>query len=181
VMGVLKLDRVFHQFERQFRIKRGSLFALDEARDNNLIFIGSPTENIPLAKILNTHEFVFRRLPAGPNRWDYAVVDLHPGLGKASTFLSTPRTRPMELDYAVIALTHGLEGSHWTLILAGTSTVGTQAAIDSVCDRDYLDELLRRLNVAPGSDLKPFEALLQVKVADDVPLQTQLLAVRKTE
>lgn len=181
VVGVLKLDRVFHQFERQFRIKRGALFTLDEARDNNLIFIGSPTENVPLGEILNTREFVFRRLPAGPNRWDYAVVDLHPGLGKANTFLSTPRTRPMEVDYAVIALMHGLDRSHWTLILAGTSTVGTQAAIDSVSDKDSLEELLRQLNAASGADLKPFEALLRVKVANDVPLQTQLVAVRKTE
>ncbi len=181
VVGVLELDRVFQQFQRQFRIKRGGLFALDEARDNNLIFIGSPAENVPLGEILNTREFVFRRLPAGSNGWDYAVVDLHPGLGKANTFLSTPRTRPMELDYAIIALMHGLDRSHWTLILAGTSTIGTQAAIDSVCDRDFLEELLRHVNVATGSDLNPFEALLQVKVADDVPLQAQLLAVRKTE
>ena len=181
VLGVLKLDRVFHQFARQFHIKRGSSFALDEARDNNLIFVGSPTENIPLAQIPNTHEFVFRRLPAGPSRWDYAVVDLHPGPGKPATYLSTPRTRPMEVDYAVIALMHGLDRSHWTLILAGTSTVGTLAAIDSVSDKDSLEELLRQLNAVSGTDLKPFEALLRVKVANDVPLQTQLVAVRKTE
>lgn len=181
VVGVLKLDRVFQQFQRQFRIKRSSLFALDEARDNNLIFIGSPIENVPLAEILNTREFVFRRLPAGPNRWDYAVVDLHPEPGKANTFLSTPRTRPMEVDYAVIALMHGLDRSHWTLILAGTSTIGTQAAIDSVSDKDSLEELLRQLDAASWADLKPFEALLRVKVVNDVPLQTQFVAVRKTE
>jgi hypothetical protein len=180
-LGVLELDRLFHQFERQFRIKRAGLFTLDEARDNNLIFMGSPIENVRLGEIPNMREFVFRRMPGGPSGCDYAVVDLHPRPGKPNTFFSTPRTRSMEVDYAVIALMHGLERSHWTLILAGTSTLGTQAAIESVSYKDFLEELLRQLNTASGGEMKPFEALLQVKVANDVPLQTQLLAARKTE
>src|SRR5208337_1691742 len=154
---------------------------LDEARDNNLIFMGSPIENVRLGEIPNMREFVFRRLPGGPNGCDYAVVDLHPQPGKPDTFFSTSRTRPMEVDYAVIALMHGLERSHWTLILAGTSTIGTQAAIESVSDKDFVEELLHQLNTASGGDMKPFEALLRVKVANDVPLQTQLITARKTE
>ena len=180
-LGVLDLDRVFLQFERQFRIKPSGLFTLDEARDNNLIFMGSPIENVRLGEIPNMREFVFRRLPGGPNGCDYAVVDLHPQPGKPDTFFSTSRTRPMEVDYAVIALMHGLERSHWTLILAGTSTIGTQAAIESVSDKDFVEELLHQLNTASGGDMKPFEALLRVKVANDVPLQTQLITARKTE
>jgi hypothetical protein len=180
VVGVLELDRVFHRFERQFRIKRAGLFTLDEARHNNLIFMGSPTENVRLGEIPNMREFVIRRLPGGPNGCDYAVVDLHPQPGKPDTFFSTPRTRPMEVDYAVIALMRGLDRNHWTLILAGTSTIGTQAAIESVSDKDFLEELLGDLKTATGADIKPFEALLRVKVANDVPLQTQLIAARHT-
>jgi hypothetical protein len=47
-------------------------------------------------------------------------------------FLPTQQTRPMETDYAAIALVHGLDGSHWTLILAGASTIGTEAAVNFV-------------------------------------------------
>jgi len=181
VVGVMELDRVFNQFQRPFRIKRSGLFTLDEARHNNLIFLGSPIENARLGQIPNMREFVFRRLPGGPNGCDYAVVDLHPEQGKPDTFFSTPRTRPMEVDYAVIALMRGLDRDHWTLILAGTSTIGTQAAIESVSDKDFLEELLGQVKIPSGADMKPFEALLRVKVANDVPLQSQLLAARRTE
>jgi len=87
----------------------------------------------------------------------------------------------MEVDYSVIALMRGLDRDHWTLILAGTSTIGTQAAIESVSDKDFLEELLGQVKIPSGADMKPLEALLRVKVANDVPLQTQLLAARRTE
>jgi hypothetical protein len=182
VMGVLELDRLFQQqFGRQFRIKRGGLFTLDDARNNNLIFVGSPVENPTLEKIPNNHEFVFRRLIAGPNRGGWVIVDLHPQPGETGIFLPTPQTRPMEVDYAIITLMHGLDRSRWTLILAGISTVGTQAAVDYVCNQDSLEGLLRRLKAMKGTDLKPFEALLRVKVANDVPLETQLVVLRTTD
>jgi len=181
VVGVLALDRVFDQFQRPFRIKRAGLFTLDEARDNNLIFVGSPVENVRLGEMLNMREFVFRRLPGGPNGCDYAVIDLHPEHGKPDKFFSTPRTRPMEVDYAVIALMRGLDRNHWALILAGTSTIGTQAAIESVSDKDFLEELLRQLKIPSAADMKPFEALLRVKVANDVPLQSEVVTARHTE
>jgi hypothetical protein len=64
------------------------------------------------------------------------------------------------------------------LILAGNSTFGTQAAVEYVCHEASVRELLRRLNVSKGSDLKPFEALLHVKIAHGVPVTTDLIAVR---
>jgi hypothetical protein len=74
----------------------------------------------------------------------------------------------------------GLDHSHWTLILAGRSTVSTQAAVDYVCDQSSLDELLKRLNYTSGTDVKPFEALLRVKSAHDVPIETKLADFRLT-
>jgi hypothetical protein len=180
VMGVLELDRLFGAFGGQFRVKRGGLFTLDDAHNNNLIFVGSPMENPTLGEIPNTREFVFRWLAAGRNRTQEVIVDLHPRPGKPRMYPTTPQPRPLDVDYAVVALMHGLDRSRWTLILAGASTIGTQAAVDYVCDRSSVEDLLRQLNAADGTNLKPFEALLRVKVADDVPLETQLVILRKT-
>jgi len=77
--------------------------------------------------------------------------------------------------------TRRLHRNHWTLILAGTSTIGTQAAIESVSDKDFLEELLGELKTARGADVKAFGALLRVKVANDVPLQTHVVTARHTE
>lgn len=61
VMGAVELDQLFNRFGQQFRLKREGLFALDDARNNDLIFLGSSTENPLLKDIPNTREFVFHR------------------------------------------------------------------------------------------------------------------------
>ena len=40
------------------------------------------------------------------------------------------------------------------------------------------EELMRKLAVQPGNEVKPFEALLRVKVTRGVPMGVQLVAVR---
>jgi hypothetical protein len=181
VIGVEELEDLFHHLGVQSQIKRGGLFTLDEARKNNLIFVGSPTENLTLGEIPHSSDFVFKRLQVGQNDWVQGVVDLQHRSDESGVYLPTPESRPMEEDYAVITLMRGLDHTQWTLILAGASTVGTQAAVDYVCDPESIKDLLHRLNIQPGSDMKSFEALLRVKVANDVPLTSELVKVRGTE
>jgi hypothetical protein len=64
------------------------------------------------------------------------------------------------------------------MILAGNSTFGTQAAVEFVCREDSVKELLQRLQVSKPGELKPFEALLHVKIAHGVPVMTDLVSVR---
>src|SRR5581483_9601986 len=59
VLAVHQLDQAFGLFNRHVRVKRGSLFSLDDAENNNLIFVGSPSENLTLSDIPSTKEFVF--------------------------------------------------------------------------------------------------------------------------
>ncbi|MFZ0302175.1 MAG: hypothetical protein WAL75_05800 [Terracidiphilus sp.] len=181
VMGVEELESLFLRLGRQIQIKRGGLFTLDDARKNNLIFVGSPTENLTLGEIPQNSGFAFRRLQVGQNDWVQAVIDLRPQPGENPTYLPSPETQPMQVDYAVITLTHGLDRSRWTLILAGASTVGTQAAVDFACDPDSVKDLLHRLDIPLGTGMEPFEALLRIKVANDVPLTSELVKFRKTE
>ena len=104
---------------------------------------------------------------------------MHPQPGEAQVFLGSLSNQPTTEDYAVIGLVPGIDPARSVLILAGTTTFGTQAAAEYVCRQDSLAELLRRLGVSKASDLKPFEALLHVKVTHGVPVITDLVAVRK--
>jgi hypothetical protein len=47
-----------------------------------------------------------------------------------------------------------------------------------VTRENYLNELLTKMHVNKPSDLKPFEAVIQVKVAKGVPVESSLVAVR---
>jgi hypothetical protein len=178
VLAIHQLDRIFFLFNRQLRVKRGALFSLDDAKNNDLIFVGSPSENLTLADLPGTREFTFRRLDSGPRKGDLGVYNAHPLPGEPQVFLATPANQPTVEDYAVVSLLPGLDPTRSILILAGNSTFGTQAAVEYVCREDDLKELLRRLNVSKPADLKPFEALLHVKIVHGVPVMTDLVSVR---
>ena len=178
VLAIHQLDRVFDLLNRPIRVKRGALFSLDDAKNNDLIFVGSPSENLTLLDIPGTREFVFRRLDSGPRKGDLAVINVHPQTGEPDLFLATPANQPTTEDYAVVSLLPGLDPSRSILILAGNSTFGTQAAVEYVCREDSVKELLQRLRVSKASDLKPFEALLHVRIAHGVPVMTDLVSVR---
>jgi len=180
VLAIHQLDRVFSMFNRQLRVKRGALFSLDDAKNNDLIFVGSPSENLTLLDIPGTREFVFQRLDSGPRKGDLAVVNTNPLPGEPKSFLASPANQPLVEDYAVVALVPGIDPSQAILILAGNSTFGTQAAVEYVCREDSIKELLQRLKVTKPSDVRPFEALLHVRIIHGVPVKTDLISVRSS-
>ena len=164
VLAVHALDHLFGEFHREIRVKRGSLFSLDDAKNNNLIFVGSPLENLTLLEIPGTEEFVFHRVPSGPRKGDPEIMNVHPQSGEPKELLGTPGDDPLTEDYAVIAMVKGLEPNQSVLILAGETTIGTQAAVEYVCNKNSVEQLLLRLSVAQTGQLKPFEAVIRVKV-----------------
>jgi hypothetical protein len=181
VLAVHNLDQVFATLHQSLRVKRGSLFSLDDAKNNDLIFIGSPSENLTLLDVPSTKEFVFRKVNDGPRAGNMEIVNEHPAQGEPAEYIATPGNVPLTEDYAVVALVHGLNPEHSELILAGTTTIGTQAAVEFVTRENYLSSLLERMKVRKPSDLKPFEAVIQVKVARGVPVGSSLVALRVLE
>jgi hypothetical protein len=179
VLAVHALDGVFGKLHQQIRVKRGSLFSLDDAKNNDLIFIGSPSENLTLLELPNTEEFTFKQITSGPRTGTMEIINSHPGSGEPKEFLPTPPDESLTEDYSVIALKRGLNPAHSVLILAGATTIGTQAAVEYVCQQNSLEELLLRLSVSNSGELKPFEAVIRVKVAKGVPVGSELVALRK--
>jgi len=50
--------------------------------------------------------------------------------------------------------------------------------VEFVCQQNSLEELLRRLRVSDKGELKPFEAVLRVKVTRGVPVESDIIAIR---
>ncbi len=178
VLAVHALDQVFSGLSRHIRVKRGSLFSLDDAKNTDLVFVGSPSENLSLLDIPGTQEFVFQRISSGPRKGDLGIINRHPKAGEPDTFLASRSNEPLTQDYGVIGLIPGLDPSRFVLILAGTTTFGTQGAVEFVAREDCVQQLLTRLPAADGAVTQPFEALVSVKIARGVPVATDLVAVR---
>ncbi len=178
VLAIHALDRTFGLLQRQIRVKRGSLLSLDDVKNNDMIFVGSPAENLTLREIPSTQDFVFRRLDSGPRKGDLAIMNVHPQSGEAEYWMGSRSNEVLTEDYSVVALVRGLNPAKSVLILAGTTTMGTQAAVEFVCQQSSLEELLPRLQVTDTGELKPFEAVLRVKVTRGVPVGSEIVALR---
>jgi hypothetical protein len=177
VLGIHELDRVFASLHHGLRVKRGRLLSLDDAKNNDLIFVGSPSENLSLLEIPTARDFVFRRVEEGSRKGDLSIGNVHPRPGEGTLFLANIGL-PIIEDYAVIGLMPGLNPSRWIMLLAGITTIGTQAAVEYVSKPDTAEDLLKRINGSSSGKVAPFEAVLRVKVAHGVPVQTEVVALR---
>jgi hypothetical protein len=178
VMAVHDLDQVFTSLKHEIHIKRGRLLTWDDARSSNLIFIGSPSENLSLRELPGTQDFVFSRKASPPRKGDLMISNLHPAASEQAMYLASDGI--ITEDYALVALTSVPNSSRQVLILAGITTFGTQAAVEYVCRAPRLDELISRLaklDPSAGPRVPPFEALLRVKVSGGVPVQSDLLSL----
>ena len=178
VLAVHALDHTFGLLGRQIRVKRGSLLSLDDVKNNDMIFVGSPAENLTLREIPSTQDFIFHNLESGPRKGDLTITNVHPESGEAQYWIGSPSHANLVEDYSIVALVRGLNPAKSVLILAGTTTIGTQAAVEFVCQQNSLEELLRRLKVSDQGELKPFEAVLRVKVTRGVPVESDIVAIR---
>ena len=82
----------------------------------------------------------------------------------------------MTEDYAVVVFVPGA-ADRVVMILAGTTTFGTQGAVEFVSTPESVAKLMQQIPDS-STQMKPFEALLHVKIAREVPVDTELVAVR---
>ena len=174
VLGIHTLDRTFASFNRSVRVKRGGLLSLDDVENNDVVYVGSSLENLTLRDVPGLQDFEFRLIDSGPRSGEGKLVNLAPREGEPKEFL--PSTFPLTEDYAVVALVPGLNPARWGLILAGTSTIGTEGAVEFVCREDTMRDLLGRIgNIKPGA--RPmFEAVLDIQIKGGVPVHSRLVS-----
>jgi hypothetical protein len=168
--AVYELTRLFDAHRATFVLKRSLLVTWDEAKQRNLIFIGSPAENPSLNALPSLTDFTMMANP------DYAgFVNNHPRPGEPALY-SRPE-HPLTMDYAVIALSPGVQSGKRTLMFSGLTTLGTQAAVEYASRKDSVAELLKVVS-SPSGEIRPFEALLAVTLEGGVPLQSKLVSIR---
>jgi hypothetical protein len=178
VLAMHELDGVFTLLNQGIRVKRGRLLSLDDAQNNNLIYLGSPSENLTLRELPTTQEFVFRLAKDGPRRGDLSIVNVSPHSGEDPIFFGS-KALPLTEDHAVVALIPGRNSGLWVMILAGTTTIGTEAAVEFVCREPDLKDLVARAGTLRNGAVSPFEAVIRVKVTGGVPVASQVVALHR--
>ena len=177
VLGIHTLDRTFTFLNRSIRVKRGGLLSFDDVQNNDVVYVGSPLENLTLRDVPGLQDFEFKIADDGPRRGEGVLINRRPSPGEPPVYF--PSHLPLTEDFAVIALVPGLNPARWALILAGTSTLGTQGAAEFVCRDDTVRDLLQGMAAGSAGPRPFFEAVLDVHIKSGVPVHSTLVAFHK--
>lgn len=152
-------------------VKRSRLVTVDDLRNHDIIFLGSPFENQVLTEIrLPPQRFIFQPPTVAPYLWRGRIADTKsspPGI-PFYELERDPHTRVIKADYAIFDVLPGLAPSRRIVILAGLTTSGTQGAAEFSTSVDGVRQVLRSLGVQSGGGRALpayFECLLRVEAA----------------
>lgn len=177
VMSVYELTRLFGTFDRTIRPKRSQLFTWDDARAYNLIFLGAPPHNVPLSQLPLARHLQFKTHEQEPLKGQGCVRNLQPRPGEQEYYCSSAQGSN-QTEYAIVTLAPSADRVHHVLMFAGTSTLGTQAAVEFFCDPGRLVDLDGMLGIG-NSGPQPFEAILRCKLRGGAAVSADLVLAKK--
>ena len=170
VIAVHDLDVAFSTLNRSLVVKRSQLLTWDEVQGRNLIFLGSPAQNLPTGEV-RIEGFHFA-LQGQEN----VLVNEKPATGEPDSFVGSGP--PYTSGYALVAYTDSPNHVNSALVLGGTNTFGTQGAAELVTRESKVSELLRALHIRPGQTVPYFVAVLEVKVTGGAVVESHMVLVR---
>jgi len=168
------LERYFTQHGKVLDVRASSLLNAQELRDSDVIFLGSPRENLFLDKMDMAMDFRFvrRQNPAG--RPFMAIQNQRPRPGELPLYeasLAPASMNPTEV-YALISFLPGHAPDSHFLLLAGQASAGTQAAceylLSAQAERD-LPPVWRTVARIPST----YEVLLKTTIRDFSPTRAE--------
>jgi hypothetical protein len=164
-----------------FLIKRSRVVSYEDIKYSNVVFLGSGKEDQILKKLPIAQELVFEPPPPDQYPTGSYIRDMNPPPGHPATYglQLDPSTGAIQVEYGLISLLPSGSAGHNVLVLAGVTTLGTQAAGDFVTSERYMAPLERMRAATTAKSRSPFfQALLEVEVRDGVPLDVICLMVR---
>ncbi len=81
-------------------------------------------------------------------------------------------------SYGLVALLHSCNSAHFAILIEGLNMQATEAAGEMVTDVHGLNSLMQAIHHRPGTDVAPFEALIQIKSLPGGYADAQVIAYR---
>lgn len=182
VVAAARIAQFLTAHGEPFLIRRSRIVSYEDIKDYNVIFLGSGKMDQLVKKLPISQELIFEPSPPDQYPMGSYVQDLNPPPGHPATYRLRldPSTGAIQVEYGLISLLPGVSAGHHVLVLAGVTTLGTQAAGDFVTSERYMALLERMPAVATAmkSRSRFLQALLEVEVRDGVPLDVRCLLVR---
>jgi hypothetical protein len=172
-MGLYRLTGLFNKMGKNLTLKQNRGLVAEDLKNHNAILFGASwvkewVGNAPVRKCFTS----------GPAA---AISDqnLLPGDEREYVAKYDGETGKLIEDYALIVVKPGISDRKAVMIVAGTRSEGTQAAVEYLTDESYLADLNKRFHRTLGAFPKYFQVLLKVSVDNGVPTDISVIRVRE--
>jgi hypothetical protein len=171
--AVLKFSRVPEANPTHFVIRYARELHMEDLKDSNAILLGSTYSNPWVELFQKSLNFEFE-YQAQPNA--SFILNKHPMDGEFPVY-TNDAAAPSHRTYAVDALVPNLNNTGWILIVEGLTMAGTQAATDTLFNREEMRPVLEKAIAANGK-LSPFELLIETRSFGSNSPQANIIASR---
>lgn len=143
----------------------------DDLKQHNVILLGSPFQNVAVAQLLPTGDFIFKNPDARHEQWRAQIVNANPQANELSAYGTErdPTTHVLKTDYSLMTISPGVISGRYIANLGGLDTKGTEGATMFATSRQGIDELTRVLardgEKAAAGGPPVFQALVHVRLA----------------
>ena len=172
---VASLTRTLSSRDTHTEIRYARDLSVSDAREKNLILVGgaraNPWVQLFAGRMNFTVEFDW-------TRQKNIIANKAPGGGESPVYLQDP-SDPSHRVFGLIAYEQSLDGEGDSLLVAGTSSAGTQAAGDFLLSNHLFADFLRRIRLPDGS-IPHFEMVLEARDLNGTVAGSSIVAFRVT-
>jgi hypothetical protein len=172
-IGLYRLTGLFNKMGKNLTLKQSRRLVSEDLKNHNAILFGNSwvkewVGNAPIRKCFTT----------GPAA-SISDQNLLPGDEREYVAKYDEETGKLIEDYALIVVKPGISERKTVMIVAGTRSEGTQAAVEYLTDENYLIDLNQRFHRTIGAFPKYFQVLLKVSVDNGIPTDISVIRVRE--
>jgi hypothetical protein len=172
-IGLYRIAGLFNKVGKNLALKQSRGLANEDLKNHDTILLGSSwvrewLGNAPIRECFT----------AGPAA---SLIDqnLLPGDEREYVAKYDEKTGKLIEDYAIIAVKPGISERKIVMIVAGTRSEGTQAAVEFLTDEHCLADLNQRFTRTIGIFPKYYQVLLRVAVDNGIPTNISVVRVRE--
>jgi hypothetical protein len=178
VVAAVKVARLLSAEKQDFSVERSGLVSYDNVRGGNVIFLGGSAEDAVLEKLPIDAELVFDL-----SGEDAVIRDRSAAPGQPYSYRldRDQKTGEYQTDHALISLLPSVDPGRYVLVLAGITTLGTQAAAEFATSPAQMATLenMRGGSRGPAGRSPYFQSLLEVQVRNGAIARISCLLVRE--
>ncbi len=172
-IGLYRLTGFFNQMGKNLTLMQSRRLVAEDLKNHDAILLGSNwvkewVGNTPIRKCFTS----------GPAA-SISDQNLLPGDEREYVAKYDEETGKLIEDYALIVVKPGITERKTVMIVAGTRSEGTQAAVEYLTDEHYMADLNQRFHRTLGAFPKYFQVVLKVSVDNGIPTDISVIRVRE--